>query len=106
MWQEYKMNISNQPDDSDRGSTGVLATLRNLSGGKAQLIFDDVQSISTLDALHWSQDNLFTIKEFDLSRLEKMDFTKEELVEIAENILIRLSVLGKTGIKPKGYNAT
>lgn len=46
-----------------------------------------------LDAVSWSQKHLFTIKEFELDRLEKMDFTQAELVEIAESLLTRLKTL-------------
>ena len=84
----------------------MLATLRTLSDGKCQLIFDDMSALSTLDAFNWAQENLYTIKEFDSAQLEDMSFSKEELAEIAENILIRLVALNKNGKISKGYDAT
>lgn len=87
------MYYYNKSSDANRESTGILATLRDSSDGKVELIFDDASSVPMLDAVSWSQKHLFTIKEFELDRLEKMDFTQSELVEIAESLLTRLKTL-------------
>jgi hypothetical protein len=91
------MSTSDTPNDGDRAQTAVVASLRILPNGRTQLIFDDVSAMPMLDATAWTQERLYTIAEFDSAAFEKLELSESDFIQIAENLIIRLSVLRKSG---------
>jgi hypothetical protein len=87
-------------------TTGVVATLHQISDGHFRLTFDDVKSVLTLDAITWRREGLFTYRDFNFSSLRDLSLTKEQFAEIGENLLIRL-MANRGGLLPDGtYRAT
>ena len=87
-------------------TTGVVATLQQISQGRFRLILDDVKSVSTLDATTWRREGLFTSRDFEISSKRDLDLTKEQLAEIGENLLIRL-MASRGSVLPDGsFRAT
>ena len=100
------MNDQNQTDDGKRGNTGIVASLHRLEDGKIRLVFDDVRQMPMLDASGWSHERMYTSVEFDQKKFEGLELSKEDLLQLAENLVLRLVELENGRIPPVGYNVT
>ncbi|XXF77741.1 hypothetical protein P2318_32535 [Myxococcaceae bacterium GXIMD 01537] len=80
-------------DTGERGRAGVVASLVENPDGSLRLLFDDLDRLPDTEPPVWRTQVLFTFKDYDKERVLGGKFSKEELAEIGENVLIRLVAL-------------
>lgn len=98
------MRIINTLDSTDRPRTALVVSLRVGDNGQTQLVFDDVSRQTMLDASGWTHERFYTAIDLDSSALQNITLTRDELVHIAETLLIRLNTTHSQGIPYQGYD--
>jgi len=80
-----------ETDDGVRGSSGVVCSLRDIGNGKLRLVLDDVSNKNKTTKEKWGHEVVFTWKDYDSKIIENNELPDKELVDIAYNLIARLS---------------
>jgi hypothetical protein len=81
----------NEPDDGQRGESGVAISIVERSDGSARLVLDDVQRIGTAAPYRWDTEFFFTRIEFDGADLVECRLGDEDLKNIGFAVVARLA---------------
>jgi hypothetical protein len=103
---DTQMSNQDQKDNGKRGNTGIVTSFHRLEGGKIRLVLDDVRQMPMLDASGWLHQRMYTWAEFDQEKFKGLELSKDDLLQLAENLVIRLVALEKGDIPREGYNIT
>jgi len=87
-------------------TTGVVATLHQVTDDCIRLTFDDVSAFTTLDSISWKRHGLFKYRDFNASRLRELKLTQPGRAESRENLLMRLLATLAGELRDGNYRAT
>jgi hypothetical protein len=80
-----------EPDDGQRGATGVAISIVERPDSKARLVLDDVQRIGDAAPYRWDTEFFFTRIEFDASDLIDCRLEDDDLKNIGFAVVARLA---------------
>ncbi len=80
-----------EPDDGQRGSSGVTISVVERPDGSARLVFDDVQRVGTARPYRWDTEFFFTRIEFDAADLAECRLGDDDLKNIGFAVVARLA---------------
>ena len=82
---------SEDPDDGQRGTSGVTISIVERPDGSARLVFDDVQRSGDEKPYRWDTEFFFTRIEFDAADLIECRIGDDDLKNIGFAIVARLA---------------
>jgi hypothetical protein len=80
-----------EPDDGQRGATGITISVVERPDGSARLVFDDVQRIGSTAPCRWETEFFYTRVEFDAADLIDASVDEEDLKNIGMAVVARLA---------------
>jgi len=88
-----------ESDDCQRGSSGVVSSMREITSGRIRLALDDVKNESLSQQGPWKHHALFTWKDYDIDQILNHELPEKELADFGFNVLARLVALHKHPIE-------
>jgi hypothetical protein len=91
-----------EPDDGERGVTGLSVSIVEKPDGKARLVFDDIRRVGSTAPTEWTTDWFFTRIEFEMADLLEGGLGDEDFANIGHAVVARLAAHHKTRSRPTG----
>ena len=85
-----------EPDDGERGTSGVTVSIVERDGGRARLVFDDVGRDGAAPPFQWKTEWFFTRIEFDASDLLNVQLDEGDYAAIGHAVVARLTAQRQT----------